>query len=270
MGASMVRPWAIALALVAFGLMASQAAGYTITVDGQVSDWGIDPNGYWTSDWDPYPGTYANIGGSSEDYRPGSGGYVNPGWGGQTYDAEAFYFTADEQYAYFCVVTGFPPGGTDHDDPGDIAIDINRDGTWDFGIETTGDNGNVVGGLYTDVDWHGATMFPSSSPAYIMDGVLAWDPDFTSLYYSALGCGHYAIETAVPLAELPLAQVGMTAFRAHWTMECGNDEVDLDAGLPPEFGIIPEPGTTTLLSGGVLAMLVAGSRKRKRARRGAK
>jgi len=265
MGAATMRPWTIALALTVFGLMAAQALGYTITIDGNVSDWGIEPKDYWHSDWDPLPGIYVNIGGSSEDYRPGTGGYLDPGWGGQDYDAEAFYFTADEQYAYFLVVTGVAPNGTCNRTPGDIALDIDRDGTWDFGIETTGNDGNIVGALYSDVDWHETTIFPSSSPAYILDGTVAWEPDFSSLFYSSVGYDHYVIEAAVPLSALPLA-LSPVPFTAHWTMKCGNDEVDVEAELPA----IPEPTTSTMLCGGIIALAFAKVKARKEKKKRAK
>ena len=262
MGAAAMRPRTMALALTVFGLMAAQALGYTITIDGNVSDWGIEPKDYWHSDWDPLPGIYVNIGGSSEDYRPGTGGYIGPGWGGQDYDAEAFYFTADEQYAYFLIVTGVPPNGTCNRTPGDIAIDIGRDGTWDFGIETTGNEGNIVGALYSDVDWQGATIFPSSDPAYILGGTVAWEPDFASLFYSSIGYAHYVIEAAVPLAALPVS-TSTVPFTGHWTMDCGNDEVDVEAELPA----IPEPATSTMLYGGIIALAFARVKARKRKRK---
>ncbi len=262
----MVGHCAAALALTVLGLVACPAFGYTITIDGQVSDWGINPVGYCHSDWDPLPGIYVHEGGSSEDYQPGTaGGYVGPGWGGQTYDAEAFYFTADEQYAYFCVVTGFPPSGVGHHKPGDIAIDIDSDGTWDFGIETTGNDGNIVGALYSNVNWHDVTFFPPSNPAYILDGTVAWQPDFTNLFYSSIGYGHYVIEAAVPLAALPLSS-SPTPFTAHWTMDCGNDEVNVQAELPA----IPEPGTSTMLCGGLLALAFTRIKTRIRKKRQAR
>ncbi len=273
MGPSMTRPWAIALALAVLGLMAAQALGYTITIDGNVGDWGIAPRDYWHSDWDPLPGICVNIGGSSEDYRPCSGGYVGPGWGGQRCDAEALYYTADDEYAYFLVVTGVPPDARCDGTPGDIAIDLNRDGTWDLGLETTGNNGNVLGGLYGDVEWHAATLFPSSSPAYIEDGILAWDPDFDNLFYSSIGYDHYVIEAGIPLEVLPLSAGETTPFRAHWTMRCGNDEVNLECEFPPyspQPPLIPEPGTSTMLCGGVLALAFAGLKARKRRKRAAR
>ena len=273
MGPHTTRVWAVVAVAMVFGLMAGQASGVTIAVDGDASDWGITLGSGTSAQWTPLPGVQGYWDwGNGEDYISGGGGYLDPGWGGQDYDAEALYFTYDATYAYFGVATGFPPTGIGSGRPGDIAIDFGCDGVWDFGIETTG-SPNVKGGLYetTNHDWKTpshSVSFPSELKN-LSSSYLAWTPDFANLVYttSASG-GHYFIEAAVPLASLPLSDTQSTPLKAHWTMSCGNDVVETGRmqytppPSPPD--LIPEPATCTVLGSGLLAMLALRVRKKKR------
>jgi len=67
--------------------------------DGDLSEWGVTPATDWTNDV-----------GAVEWIEPevGSHGYVGPGVGGQQFNVEAAYATADCQYLYYAIVTGFP------------------------------------------------------------------------------------------------------------------------------------------------------------------
>ena len=265
MKASMARVWIIILSLVVLGLMAGRASGYTMTVDGDVSDWGIAPGAFGSSDWEPLPGTQG-IWGPPEDYAPGtSGGYVYPGYGGQEFDAEAFYLTYDENCAYIAVVCGMPPSGAQGHRPGDIALDFGLDGTWDLGIATTSYGGKTAGGLYTDITWASGLWGGVSDPTAIITGTLVCAPDTTSLFYSAIGgTGHYVIEASIPLDQLPSSEEGApVSFRGHWTQTCGNDAVDAECSLPPG-SIIPEPMTCTLMGIGFVALLGSQARRRRK------
>ena len=211
--------------------------------------------------------------GPPEDYTGGGSGYVGPGSGGQSYDAEAIYFTYDETYAYFGVVTGFPPTGIGSHRPGDIALDFLAYGSWDFGIETTGNNGHVLGGLYAtdNGDWK-TPSYSSSFPLELKHGgSLAWNPDSDNMYYlnTTYGCEHYFIETAVPLSQLPLSDTECTPFEIHWTMSCGNDVVEARVSYcppPSTQDVSPEPATCTMLGGGLLAALALRKRRRNKSK----
>jgi hypothetical protein len=268
MRALLVRFWALVLALVVLGLMARKAGGGPLVIDGHPGDWGIAPGPYHASDWVPDAGIFHTV----EDYEPGSAdGYVGPGWGGQLFDAEALYFTHDLDYAYFGVVTGFPPEGASGHVPGDIAIDFEHNAVgWDYGIETTGSHGMTVGGLYMDITWGSGPWGDVSDPTDMICGAAIWAPLSTSLAYAAIGDGHYFIESRVPLSAFPLGPEEPTDIRAHWTMSSGSDAVRLRAHLPPAPPpapalAIPEPATCTLLGSGLLAALALRVR---RARKG--
>jgi hypothetical protein len=114
----------------------AQAALYNVT-DGSLNDWGVTP-GY---DWTPNPGIFYTL----EDYLPGSNrdGYLDPGWGGQTFDAEAMYLNYDNNYLYYAIVTGMPKGGNSGLLPGDIAISFNNEG-FEYGIAVPNYNSYVL------------------------------------------------------------------------------------------------------------------------------
>lgn len=273
MGVQAVRVWTVALALAVMGLMASQASGVEITVDGSPYDWGIVPGPGGTSDWTPYDGVQGTWGGC-EDFV-GTSGRVYPGYGGQAYDAEAFMATFDNDYAYIGIVTGFSPIPADRDGvtAGDIALRVVGDSAWILGIETTGNDGNTQGAVYAteNSDWT-SPAYGSSFPSELKSGLTPlWTPDEPSLYYlnTTYGGEHYFIEAAIPISLLPLSATGNTAIKGHWTMSCGNDEIEACIEYcppppPPPAHIVPEPLTCTLLGGGLLGVLALRNRKRKK------
>ncbi|MFH1996484.1 MAG: hypothetical protein ABIJ27_05740 [Candidatus Omnitrophota bacterium] len=115
-------------------------SGEAYTVGTLLDDWGVAP-GTWNSsssannsDWTPS----GNVQYIVEDQTGGTNAYLNPGWGGQRYDVEAIYFVNTPGTAYLSIVTGFRSSGYSGWAPGDIAIDLGSDGTYDLGIITTG------------------------------------------------------------------------------------------------------------------------------------
>ena len=273
MGSQGVRIGAVVLALAIMGLMASQASGVEITLDGSPYDWGIVPGPGGTSDWTPYEGVQGTWGGG-EDFV-GWSGQVYPGYGGQYYDAEAFYAAFSRDYAYFGIVTGFSPNPAerDGDTAGDIAIRVVGESTWILGIETTGNDGHPQGAVYAteNSDWTTPT-YGSSFPSELKSGLTPlWTPGEPSLHYlnTVYGGEHYFIEAAIPMALLPLSATGNTTLKGHWTMSCGNDEIEACIEYcpppppPPSSPVVPEPMTCTLLGGGLAAALAHRHRKRK-------
>jgi len=91
--------------LLLFLFCGSCQAAFGFGLDGSLAEWGVTP-GAWGpgSDWVPLPGIHYAV----EDYQPGTAdGFVDPGFGGQTFDVEAMYATRDSENLYFAVVTGF-------------------------------------------------------------------------------------------------------------------------------------------------------------------
>lgn len=232
------------------------AAAYTI--DANLADWGLQRKGN-AADWSPHEQAKAW---AVEDQTGGRNVYLTPGYGGQAYDVEALYVDYDTSYLYLALVTGHSPltsnsGGNYA--AGDFAIDFGRDGSFEFGLETTGSNGKSKGGLYAVSTW-GAGLWGAANegPTSILNGTLL---GMGTVEYSSTGVAnmgiykndrHYFYEARIPVALFGLNWGSGDAFDVHWTMNCANDSLVVD---PVPTAHIPEPGTLALLPLGLLGML---------------
>ena len=94
-------------------LVALPASAYTI--DGNLADWGISSPSFTPSL--PVKGYVI------EDQTGGANTFLNPGYGGQPYDAEALYVNYDSTNLYLGLITGHSPQNTSYA-PGDFLIDF--------------------------------------------------------------------------------------------------------------------------------------------------
>lgn len=274
--------------LISFALSLSimpAAQATSITVDGNLSDWGLHTNGN-INDWTASTSLGATLKSAIDDVYISPNGYLNPGYGGQAYDAEALYSFSDGTNLYVALVTGLNPNTLTNPrqntyGPGDLAIDFGNNGSFEFGIQTTGsDKGNI----YKNVSW-GLGLWDVNGRETRLSG-LAADPNLPTsiidgtgnlvgaaiLEYNnnaiqnmgIYGGNHYVLEAAIPL----LAFSGFSGeFVLQWTMNCANDAIKLISSLP-EFGStthnstsIPEPATFALIALGMVG-LTASQRKR--------
>jgi hypothetical protein len=261
------------LMIIAGMLTSAGAQAIAINVNGDLADWGVQHNGN-ASDWTPTPNN--NIQVTIEDQHSS---YLDPGYGGQDYDAEAIYALIKDNKLFIALATGHNPNT--FNDPinnsygaGDFAIDFGRDGTYELGvnIKLGGDTFGVHGGVYEVSKWDyglwndnlSSGYTKSKHPTSIVAGKHLGD---AALFISSGQTGygqwasqfpndlHYFYEMSFDLSLLTSANWDKKAFDIHWTQNCANDSIIVD---PPS---VPEPGTLALLPLGLLGLVALRRRK---------
>lgn len=239
--------------LCVFVLFCFAPCGHAYTVDGDVSDWGVDltpfiaQNVHYLDTNTPVSSSVSFVTEDNASTATPFNVYVAPGWStGNMYDAEAMYLDNDDNNVYLAIVTGLKQFGTQYPS-GDIFFDVGKyqdplspfydPKKFAYGIDI------ATSKLYSVNSWDNATLFSQSNPWRINSGSFLADVPFV---YSGDQNSHYVLETSVPVGLLGLKN-GDTLW-SHWTMKCGNDSLDLRRNVV----VTPEPSSVVLLALGLM------------------
>lgn len=255
-------------------------SAYAITIDGDLKDWIAQPN-HSAGDWTPISsGVFYTV---EDQSGLENNGYLNPGYGGQAYDAEAIYVTRDAVNLYIAIVTGLAPNTTSYP-AGDIALDFGSNGSFDYGVIVKSDsqhtnpdsdlNGGIgnQGQIYRVNQWNvglwddngndvGNGHGTDKNPTTVKAGTLL--PGLATIVYEqaryngssvnnilgAYAGRHYLIEASLPLNLFTAAELAQT-LAVQWTMACANDVISVNDPLPT----VPTPAVLPMLALGILAL----------------
>ena len=239
---------------------------FAYMIDGNLGDWGVTP----FINWNANGPTVDKI--VLDNIRQDI--YSIP-WGGERYDVEALYFDNDADFFYFAMVTSFPMSGYNGVAAGDLAIDLDGNNGYEYGIKTQDmpvDQSNDLQAIRKDPDWEfGTHEFPLYMKASYGSFI-----GYAQIYYKYYP-GLEINPLPPPVGEQPFRDTWILegkvkrsdfishppqdgdTIKLHWSMYCGNDYIDLTGDF--DATPIPEPATLSLLGLGLLGLL--GARKKK-------
>lgn len=249
----------------------TSAAPYVI--DGSFADWGVNHT------------TLVSSTAREQIQEDQHDNFLNPGFGGQRYDAEAMYLDWDDTYFYVGVITGLPsnnahnPAGNSYG-PGDIIFDFGKDNDPEFALKLRTADGLTKGKLYAPGAWQygiwsspGVLATPSQpstdivgiqSGTAVANAHLVYNNNYTTGLGQWLADKHYFIEARIPLSAFGsnwLSTGPVTALDVHWAALCANDIILVDPAP------VSEPGAAGLMGLALGSLVMAGRKSRRRNRK---
>ena len=203
----------------------------------------------------------------ADDEGVRNGGYVDPGYGGQDFDAEYLFYKLEGSVLSLGIQTGFDlvDGKVRYSGKnyfaGDLALSFDNDASnyeyaIDFGlltkdyygqtkVEADGNGDGIdAAGFYSVSSWNNDIIYNASSP-FAMDG----GTFIKGLESNTAGQDGVSYFRTVSFDLAGLGFGSQLELDAHWTMSCGNDV--LEGHVSAE---VPEPSTIPMLGLGVLAL----------------
>ena len=203
----------------------------------------------------------------ADDEGVKNGGYVDPGYGGQDFDAEYLFYKLEGSVLSIGIQAGFDliDGKVRYKRKnyyaGDLALSFDNDASnyeyaVDFGlltkdyygqtkVEADGNGDGIdAAGLYSVSSWNNDIIYSASAP-FAMDG----GTFIKGLESNTAGQDGVSYFRTVSFDLAGLGFGSQLELDAHWTMSCGNDV--LEGHVSAE---VPEPSTIPMLGLGVLAL----------------
>lgn len=196
------------------------------TIDGNIADWSIDVKSLISST------------AKSQNIEDQNTSYLNPGYGGQLYDAEALYIDYTATNVFIAVLTGMPKSNPQNPSinsygPGDLVFNFNG-GTPEFAVKILTDGSYSANNFYAGSSWNNG-IYP-----YIVSvktGTLVSSADVAYSISPVVGLGnlstsstdnHYFIEARIPVSSFGSywsSNGPTTSVEVSWGALCANDMI---------------------------------------------
>jgi hypothetical protein len=256
-----------ALALIGLIFGCTQAfAAYTI--DGDLSDWGIDLSGDWSQNgtWLPNSGVsfivednrdpqygvapmgvhIRGVGHAYTTYKEpkvilkGNGEVIEPyGSPPEEYDIEAMYMDQDANNLYVVIITSLPQDGTGSVEPQDLALNIDQDPNtgeygYEFGVKLGTETSLQQFGIYNNIHWGVGQLIPANKPTVILSGTKVGDATgaYVDLGKSDNSYPNYVVEMAIPKSTIGNPTKPVSIYDLFTSEYCGNDHIPTASEFP--------------------------------------
>lgn len=197
--------------------------------------------------------------------------------GGQNYDVEQiFYYYDDADHNnltggtfHVALITGFDPAGVGALEAGDLFMDFGNTGSYSLAVAVGTDDPGRFEDAWTNSgapNWTLTSALPPFTPVadpYRVDETQAGATPFAGAQVAWSQHGkHWFMELTIDVdggvEDLLTNEQNGGGVGLHWTMECGNDYINVNDDTP--FAPVPEPATMVLFGMGVLGVALRARR----------